>query len=137
MVEKIVKDFLVDGDAVNLIDVKAGVEHFGRKIPEHVDIILDVVDCTRESVSIARRMDQFCKEMRIGHFWLILNKIASEKLEASLRTQLGDLEHKVIGVIHHDQDIMTTALAGDALGSCRAREEAMTIVDRLEEAIAT
>lgn len=134
--EKVVKDFLVEGDAVNLIDVKAGVEHFGRKIPEHVDIILDVVDCTRESVSIARRMKQFCKEMGITHFWLILNKISSEELEASLRKQLGDLDDNVIGVIHHDQNIMARALSGNALGDCDSRAEAMSVVDRLEEVIA-
>lgn len=135
--EKVVKDFLVEGDAVNLIDVKAGLEHFGRRIPEHVDIILDVVDCTRESVSIARRMNEFCDDMGITHFWLILNKISSEDLEVSLREQLGDLERRVIGVIHHDQSIMAMALSGNALGNCDARGEAMSIVDRLEKAIAT
>jgi len=49
--EKVVRDFMIEGDAVNLIDMKAGIEHFGRRIPDRMDIILGVLDCTLESVS--------------------------------------------------------------------------------------
>lgn len=52
--EKVVRDFMVEGDAVNLIDMKAGIEHFGRKIPDRMDVILGVLDYTLESVSIAK-----------------------------------------------------------------------------------
>jgi CO dehydrogenase maturation factor len=62
--EKVVRDFLVEDDVVSLIDEKAGVEHFGRRIPDRMDIVLGVLDCTRESVSIARRMSQFAMAMR-------------------------------------------------------------------------
>ena len=97
--EKVVRDFLVEGDAVNLIDEKAGIEHFGRRIPDRMDIILGVLDCTLESVSIAARMESFCREAGIQDFRLVLNKIESEEMEAMLMQKLAALKAKVIGSI--------------------------------------
>ena len=51
--EKVVRHFMVDGGAVTLTDMKAGVEHFGSRIPDRMDVILGVLDYTLESVSIA------------------------------------------------------------------------------------
>jgi CO dehydrogenase maturation factor len=133
--EKVVRDFVVEGEAVNLIDIKAGVEHFGRKVPEHVDIILGVLDCTRESISIAKRMDQFCNDMGIEHFWLLLNKVPSDDIETSLRQQLGSLDRKVIGVVHNDETLVEMALSGDALSDCSALAEVESMVDRMENEI--
>jgi len=64
--EKVVRDFMVEGDAVNLIDMKAGIEHFGRRVPDRMDAVLGVLDPTIESVSIAKRMEEFCQEADIG-----------------------------------------------------------------------
>ena len=37
--EKVVRDFLIEDAVVSLIDEKAGVEHFGRRVPDRMDII--------------------------------------------------------------------------------------------------
>lgn len=133
--EKVVRDFMVEGNAVHLIDIKAGVEHFGRKVPEHIDIIVGVVDCTRESISIARQIDQFCIDIGIEHLWLVLNKVPSAEVEASLRKQLGRLEERVIGVIHDDRTLMEMALSDNALSDCKALMEVICIVDLMEEEV--
>jgi CO dehydrogenase maturation factor len=134
--EKVVRDFVVKGDAVTLIDIKAGVEHFGRKVPEHADIVIGVIDCTRESVSIAKRMDQFCGNVSIDKFWLIINKAPSKTLEKELRAQLGNLEQKMIGVIHYDENVAETALSGGSLGDCRALTEVEQIVEHMGQGLA-
>ncbi len=79
-IEKVVRDLLIEDAVVSLIDEKAGVEHFGRRIPDRMDIILGVLDCTRESVSIARRISRFAMEMRTGNVWFVLNKAESQAL---------------------------------------------------------
>jgi CO dehydrogenase maturation factor len=131
--EKVVRDFCIEGEAVHLIDIKAGVEHFGRKVPDRMEAILGVLDCTRESISIARRMDAFCRDMGMGHFWLILNKVPSRELETTLREHLGELSARVIGVVHQDPSVMEAALSGHALAECAALAEVAQIVDRMAE----
>ena len=133
--EKVVRDFMVEGDAVNLIDMKAGIEHFGRKIPDRMDVILGVLDYTLESVSIAKRMAEFCQEAGIKNFWLILNKIGSEEVESMLMDKLVNLRDKMIGSISYDQELIKAGLSGNALGECKALEEVERIVGRLEQVV--
>lgn len=133
--EKVVRDFMVEGDAVNLIDMKAGIEHFGRKIPDRMDVILGMLDYTLESVSIAKRMAEFCQEAGIKNFWLILNKIGSEEVESMLMDKLVNLRDKVIGSISYDQELIKAGLSGNALGECKALEEVERIVGRLEQVV--
>jgi CO dehydrogenase maturation factor len=133
--EKVVRDFMVEGDAVNLIDMKAGIEHFGRKIPDRMDVILGVLDYTLESVSIAKRMAEFCQEAGIKNFWLILNKIGSEEIESMLMAKLLNLQDKVIGSISYDHELIKAGLSGNALGECKALKEVERIVERLEQVV--
>ncbi|MBN2702531.1 MAG: helicase HerA domain-containing protein [Methylohalobius sp. ZOD2] len=133
--EKVVRDFMIEGDALNLIDMKAGVEHFGRKIPDRRDIILGVLDYTLESVSIAKRMAEFCREAGIENFWLVLNKIGSEEVKSLLMEKLGHLKEKVIGSIAYDQELIEAGLSGNALGECKALVEVEHIVNRLEQVV--
>ena len=133
--EKVVRDFMVEGEAVNLIDMKAGIEHFGRRIPDRMDVILGVLDYTLESVSIAQRMAEFCRQAGIKDFWLILNKIGSEEVENMLMDKLAGLRDRVIGSVHYDQELIKAGLSGNALGECRALEEVDVIVERLERVV--
>jgi len=133
--EKVVRDFMVDGDAVNLIDMKAGVEHFGRKVPDRMDIILGVLDYTLESVSIAKRIAEFCQEAAIRNFCFILNKIGSKEIESMIMGKLLGLRDRVLGVISYDQELIKAGLSGNALGECKALEEVRCIVERLEQVV--
>jgi CO dehydrogenase maturation factor len=131
--EKVVKDFVITGDAVNLIDMKAGIEHFGRRIPDRMDIILGVLDYTLESVSIAKRMAEFCKEANIAAFWLILNKVGSPDVQTMLMEKLGSLQDRLLGSISFDQELITIGLSGVAVRDCQALKEMTDIVERLEQ----
>ncbi len=133
--EKVVRDFMVEGDAVNLIDMKAGIEHFGRRVPDRMDVVLGVLDSTLESVSIAKRMAEFCQQAGIKNFWLILNKIGSDEVESLLMDKLVNLQDKVIGSIPYDQELIKTGLSGNALGECKALEDIERIVERLEQIV--
>ena len=133
--EKVVRDFLIEGDAVNLIDMKAGVEHFGRRIPGQMDIILGVMDYTLESVSIAKRVAHFCDEAAMEDYWFILNKIGSGKVESLIMDKLGSLKERVIGSVPFDQELIEAGLSGKALGECRALEDVTAIVDQLEQQV--
>jgi CO dehydrogenase maturation factor len=133
--EKVVRDFMITGDAVNLVDMKAGIEHFGRRIPDRMDIILGVLDYTLESVSIAKRMAEFCQAAGIANFWLVLNKIGSPEVESLLMDKLLNLRERVLGTIAFDQDLIKAGLSGDALGDCSALTRVKQTVDRLEQVV--
>ncbi len=130
--EKVVRDFLIKGGAVNLIDMKAGIEHFGRRIPDRMDIVLGLLDCTLESVSISKRMADFCGQAGISDYWLILNKVGSLEMEDLLREKLGELGKRVIAAIPYEQRLIKDGLSGKALGDCMALDKLGLVVERLE-----
>jgi CO dehydrogenase maturation factor len=133
--EKVVKDFMVEGDAVNLIDMKAGIEHFGRKIPDRMDVILGILDYTLESVSIAKRMADLCQEAGIRNFWFILNKIGSEEIKSMIISKMPHLQDRVLGSISYDHELIKAGLSGNALGDGKALKEVEGIVERLEQVV--
>jgi len=131
--EKVVRDFMVQGAWVSLIDMKAGIEHFGRKIPDTMDMILVVLDPTLESVSIAKRIESFCRKTKMKNFWLILNKIDSKKMESMMMEKLGELKSRVVGSVSYDPELVQRELAGGSLITGKTREDIEQIVDRLEK----
>jgi len=133
-IEKVVRDFMVKGEWVNLIDVKAGIEHFGRRIADNMDIILTILDPTFESISIANRVNSFCREMEMKNFWFILNKIESQEIESKMMQKLGELKAKVIGVVHCDREVIKAGLEG-TLAKCEALGEVREIIEALERMI--
>jgi CO dehydrogenase maturation factor len=133
--EKVVRDFMIAGEAVNLIDVKAGVEHFGRRIADRMDLILVVLDATLESVSIAHRVDRFCKQGGIDTYGLIFNKIDSEATRDLLLDNLGDLKNKIIGSLSYDQDLVRAGLLGELPELGKSVDAVAQVVERLEEMV--
>ena len=130
--EKVVRDFIVGDDVVSLIDEKAGVEHFGRRIPDRMDVVLGVLDCTRESVSIARRMSKFAMAMRNRNVWFVLNKVESAAMAARMLELLGELSTRVIGQVPYVPQLAQAALAGTPLDQSLAAAHVVPIVERLE-----
>ena len=112
--------------------MKAGIEHFGRRIPDNMDIVLGILDYTLESVSIAKKMAVFCEEAGIKHFYLVLNKIGSKEIESILTDKLSNLQDLVIGSMPFDQELIKAGLSGQALGECRVSDEIGHIVEQLE-----
>lgn len=63
-----------------LIDAEAGLEHFGRRIDAGCDLVLNVVDPSFESISMAERCGQLAKSAGIEAFYL-LNKVDDDLLQ--------------------------------------------------------
>ena len=134
-IEKVVRDFMVQGDWVSLIDMKAGIEHFGRKIPDTMDIILIVLDPTLESVSIAKRIEGFCQKTGMKNFWLILNKIGSKEMESIMMEKLGELKSRVVGSVSYDPELVQRELSGGSLTIGNINEDIEQILNRLEKLV--
>lgn len=134
--EKVVRDFVIVGEAVSIVDMKAGIEHFGRGVPNANDIVIGVLDYTLESVSIARRMAEFCIDAGISDYWLILNKLGSDEIAAIMLEKLGDLGRRVLGKVHFDPDLVRRGLVGDPVVSYAYLDDFCQISERLEALLA-
>ncbi|MBE9522938.1 MAG: hypothetical protein IME95_07085 [Proteobacteria bacterium] len=132
---KISRDFIVQGEQVTLIDVEAGIEHFGRGVEKNVDIVLTIVDPTFESFSIAEKVVNLSRALGTEKVWTILNRVQSGEMESIMLGELKERKAETLGVVHYDADIVKAGLTGTSLGKSKALEDIKTIIERLEEAV--
>jgi CO dehydrogenase maturation factor len=129
---KVTRDFIVKGEQVTLIDVEAGIEHFGRGVERNIDIVFVVVDPTFESFMIAGKVSALCRGLGVKRVWAVLNKVPSQVTEALMMSKLKQESIKVLGAVYEDPEVMITGLMGTPLLKSRAMEDVENIVDSLE-----
>ena len=100
-----------------------------------MDMILVVLDPTLESVSIAKRIEGFCRKSEMKNFWLILNKIGSKEMKSMMMDKLGELKSRVLGSISYDPQLVQRELIGESLITDKLDEDIEQIVDKLEKSV--
>lgn len=129
---KITRDFVIGDPAVTIIDVEAGVEHFGRGIAINVDEVIVVVDPSYESFSLAERARDLCAQMDLFNVWAILNKVPSIDAEKRMVDAMNARDITILGIVHHDRMVEKTGMEGTALIPCTAMREVREITQHLE-----
>lgn len=118
------------GREIAIVDMEAGVEHFGRGIETSIDSVLLTVEPSFESISLAERVKGLASTIE-KNVWAVLNKIPSESLASKLKAELKNRHIEVIGVILTDSGIFEACLEGRALGRGEAADRAGRIPDFL------
>jgi CO dehydrogenase maturation factor len=132
---KVTRDFIVNGPYVQLIDVEAGIEHFGRGVEKNVDFIIIVADPTYESLLIAEKISHLCSGMKKTRIYSILNKVQREYMELIMQSELEKKKIEVLGVVHFDEELMHAGLMGKQIGKSKAYENMKTIMRKLTQTV--
>ena len=117
-------------DEIAIVDMEAGVEHFGRGIDNSLDAVLVVVEPSFESIALAEKIKDLASGIN-KDLWAVLNKISSETLIAEIKAKLKKRGMETIGVISYDASIFLSGLKGDTLSPGRATHQAGEILDFL------
>lgn len=118
-------------DEVALVDMEAGVEHFGRGVETSIDCVLVVVEPSLDSLEVAEKIHEMAEQIEISDVWAVLNKIASENVAQRLTDRLDKSNIHVIGVIHQDAEIFESSLEGRPIASGVASADVDKILDFL------
>lgn len=117
-------------DEVALVDMEAGIEHFGRGVDNFIDIVLLVVEPSRESLTMAVKI----KELAAGlqkKLVAVVNEAGSEKIAAGLQDTLQANTSEVAGVIPDDQAVFEAGFEGLPLDKGEAYRVAGRVLDDL------
>ncbi len=102
----------LEKDDVVLLDMEAGIEHFGRGVENSVDAVVMMVDPSMESVKLSSKVVDICDSIGKRSF-IILNKV-DKNLEQTIRNKISYEDH-VLGAVHLDEGILSSGLSGDPL----------------------
>ena len=114
-----------------VVDLEAGVEHFGRGVETGVDCVIVIVDPSIDSVQLADRISDMSEQIQIADVWVVLNKIASKNVADRLTSRLNECGVKVIGAIPMDDEIFESCLDGRPIQGRIAAKEVDKILNFL------
>ncbi|MBW2000615.1 MAG: hypothetical protein JRJ29_21980 [Deltaproteobacteria bacterium] len=116
---------------VMLVDMDAGIEHFGRGIEASVDAVICVVEPSLESINLACKVKNLTQSVGASFKGAILNKVASLDQETILSKKLKDNTIPILGIIHHNDQVILACLGGKVLDVPSALIEMEPIVKRI------
>ena len=125
------KKIRLESDEVAVVDLEAGVEHFGRGVETSMDCVLVVVEPSIDSLEVAEKINELATQIDIADVWVVLNKITSEDIADRLRDYLDKRDIRVIGAIHQDPEIFESCLEGRPIRGGAAAEDVDKILDFL------
>ena len=123
------KKLRLEPDEIAVIDLEAGVEHFGRGVETSIDCVVVVVEPSIDSLEVAEKIGELSAQIEIADVWVVLNKIASEDIADRLRNYLEKRDMTVIGVIHQNQEIFESCLDGRPIRGRAAAEDIDQVLD--------
>ena len=129
---KVARDFIVKGNYVTLIDIEAGIEHFGRGVEKNVDVILVVVDPTYESFLIAEIVKRMASYIGNKNVFAILNKVDSKEIDLIMQNSLRKRGVDYLGSISFDKEIHKAGLEGKKILKCKAEKQITGVIKKLE-----
>ena len=115
---------------IAIVDMEAGLEHFGRGIDEAIDKVVLVVEPSFESINIAERIRGLAAGMN-KEVAAVLNKMPSEKVTKRLLEELSNRALKLIGIIPNDLQVFEAGLEGRIPEWGEAAQAAGQILDGL------
>ncbi|MFO7772398.1 MAG: ATP-binding protein [Dehalococcoidia bacterium] len=92
-----------------IADTDAGIEHFGRGVERGTDILLVVIDPSRESILLADKIAELGRQAGKPVYY-VLNRIADRETEEFILNSID--RQKVIAVIPESKEIFMSGLAG-------------------------
>jgi len=125
------KKLHLEDKEITLVDMEAGVEHFGRGVETSIDNVLVVVEPSLESITLAERVNSLATGSGVSNTWAVLNKVGSAGIASKLREELSKRGVRLIGAIHSDPEIFEACFEGRPLGGGNAGEEIGKVLDSL------
>jgi CO dehydrogenase maturation factor len=126
--KEFLKKFQHTQNEIVLVDMEAGIEHFGRGVETGVDAVLSVVEPSLESIALAAKVKELTQSAGALYKGAILNKIVSPEQGKVVAGKLDGLGVSVLGTIGQNGDIQSACLEGRPLDPQVASAEIDAII---------
>jgi CO dehydrogenase maturation factor len=125
------KKLVLQENEIAIVDMEAGVEHFGRGVDTSIDSVLIVVEPPLESLNVGQKIHELALGTGINNVWAVINKVTSDDMSDRLRTELEKRHIEVVGCLHYDAEIFDSSMDGIIPMSGTAVQETKDIMDSI------
>jgi CO dehydrogenase maturation factor len=125
------KRLSLEEDEVALVDMEAGIEHFGRGVETSVDSVLAVTEPSFDSLELAEKINSLATEVGMQSAWAILNKVPSEEIALQLKEELERKGIPIVGSIGYDSEVFRAGLEGRPISNKNVEADIGSVLDQL------
>ncbi len=104
----VITSLLLDHDDIVVMDMGAGIEHLSRGTSRGVDLMLVVVEPSKNSVNTANLVKKMAGEIGVKKVKIIANKIRSQQEKDFISKYFG--EQEVVGYVGFSESIWENAM---------------------------
>jgi CO dehydrogenase maturation factor len=125
------KKLVLAKNELAIVDMEAGVEHFGRGVDTSIDSVLIAVEPPLESINVAQKIHDLASGIGIENIWAIINKVPSGEIATRLKRELQKRHIEAVGCIYFDADIFMSSLEGGIPVKGVAVQEMKHVLERI------
>jgi len=123
------KKLCPENDEVVVVDMEAGVEHFGRGVETSVDAVVVVAEPSLESVSLAERIKGLTSGAGARFAGAVLNKVNGKQVEEQLTEALNLRHIPVLATVPFRREFLEAGLEGSPMNAAPVAREVQALLD--------
>jgi CO dehydrogenase maturation factor len=125
------KKLILQNNELVIVDMEAGVEHFGRGVDTSIDSVLIVIEPPLESINVGQKIHELATGMGIKYVWGVINKPNSVDVVIRMKKELRDRNIDIAGVINFNTGVLNLSMEGTIPERGAAVIEAEQIMDTI------
>ena len=110
-IKSLVSHLVLGRNEVVVMDMEAGLEHFGRGTAAGVDVLVIVVEPSFAAIETAEKIKKLAEDIKIRKVCIVANKLRNEKDKEYIEKRFK--KNEIIGGLFMEEDITNSALTGD------------------------
>jgi CO dehydrogenase maturation factor len=130
LVKALIDHIVLDRSEIVILDMEAGLEHFGRGTARGVDYLL-IIEPTIKSLETAKRSLLLARELGISRVWCILNKVKSSEEADYIIKKAIEMNLQVKVFIPYDINVVTAELLGVSIFDYNKNSPFILAIDKL------
>lgn len=116
VMRRLLSYLILKAKEVVIVDMEAGVEHFGRASVVPMNIILAISRAYKGSITTTRRILELAEQLKMKNVWIIGNVIKNKKEEEILKKEFGQ---RLLGILPYDEELELIEMEGKSLWNYR------------------
>ncbi len=130
VLRKLLTYLILSSKEIVIVDMEAGVEHFGRASIVPMDAILVVTTPFQGSIDTSKQILKLAKDLKLENVWIIGNQIQDEEDQKLIKKEFKE---KIIGWVYEDLELKKLEKRGEDFWNYKGKtfEDVKKIRDKL------
>ena len=129
------KKLHLSANEIVIVDMEAGIEHFGRGVEISIDAVIAVIEPSLESINLAEKISSLTSGAGANFAGVVVNKVSSDSMYEKIKGELEKRRLPILGKIPFSEGIVEACLQGQPVDLAESRGEVMKIIEKLQAAL--